>query len=60
MELVTILSALCVIINAIVVGVVSSFDIPGTTKGPVIFISVAGLASLITALVCCKRADWIM
>lgn len=59
MELATILSAFCTVFNAIVIGVVSNFDLPTATKGPVVFISiVAGLASLITALVCCKKANW--
>jgi len=59
MELTTILSAICAVINAIVIGVVSNFDLPTDTKGPVVCLSVvAGLASLITALICCKKANW--
>lgn len=59
MELATILSVICMIFNVIIMGVVANFDLPGTTKGPVVCLSVsAGLASLITALVCCKKADW--
>lgn len=59
MELATILSALCAIVNVIVICVVSNFDLPTTTKGPVVFLCIlASLASLITALVCCKKADW--
>ena len=59
MELATILSVVSMIFNVIIIGVVSNFDLPAETKGPVVCLSVvAGLASLITALVCCKKADW--
>jgi hypothetical protein len=59
MEGATILSVISMIINVIIIGVVSNFDGPDPERGVVCFISgIAGTASLIVALVCCKKADW--
>jgi len=59
MEGPTILSIASMIINVIIICVVSNFDGPVPEKGVICFISgIAALASLIVALVCCKKSNW--